>query len=407
MAELPRGIYWDKGQTPPRCHAVAILRADQNATAAEIDKALAALARLWSQLRVGAMPTLQGATVPASAFEWLLGYGRKAFEIDGSKHPVPRRLRAPNNFNSVDPQGGGLAIDGSGLRFGAGIAQNQATEQFCVQFTGDTPLSIARAVVETSLLLESMRDAVTGKAPLLVSASFTGFNREDRRSWLDFHDGLSNLQSGDERRSVIEVRPQGLAKSDKWLAGGTYMAFIRLRIDIRLWRTLTSDMQEALVGRTKISGCPVVAIDNAGAVTADPLCPARGTTEVDAHPDNTRFLEPPDAVDEKSRLSHVQRANHHIVKQRIFRQGYEFFENSALGRPFEVGLNFVSFQENPDRLFFMLKTDTWLGRTNFGGWAGPEVLHVMAGAIFACPPIIEGEAYPGASTFSDAEPLIS
>ncbi|KQZ57371.1 Dyp-type peroxidase domain-containing protein [Ensifer sp. Root558] len=407
MAELPRGIYWDKGQTPPRCHATAILRADQNATAAGIDKALLALAALWNQLRVGTLPTLDGAAVPASSFEWLLGYGRKAFEIAGSKHPVPRKLRAPNTFNSVDPQGGGLAIDGSGLKFDSGIAQNQATEQFCVQFTGDTPLSVTRAVVETSLLLESMRDAASGKAPLLVSASFTGFNREDRRSWLDFHDGLSNLRSGDERRSVIETRPQGLAKSDKWLAGGTYMAFIRLRVDVRLWRSLTNDMREALVGRTKISGCPVVAIDTAGMVTADPLCPVQGTTEVDADPGNARFLEPPDGVDGKSRLSHVQRANHHMAKHRIYRQGYEFFENPTLGRPFEVGLNFVSFQENPDRLFFMLKTDTWLGGTNFGGAAGPEVLHVVAGAVFACPPIIEGEAYPGASTFSDAGPLIA
>ncbi|RVQ59543.1 peroxidase [Sinorhizobium medicae] len=407
LAELPRGIYWDKGQMPPRCYAIAILRADQKATAAGIDKALAALAGLWNDLRVGGMPTLQGATTPSSSFEWLLGYGRKAFEIAGSKHPVPRKLRPPNSFNSVDPQGGGLAIDGSGLKFAEGIAQNPATEQFCVQFTGDTPLSIARAIVETSLLLESMREPVTGKAPLMVSASFTGFNREDRRSWLDFHDGLSNLQSGAERRSVIEARPQGLAKSDKWLAGGTYMAFIRLRIDIRLWRTLTKDMQESLVGRTKISGCPVVAIDSGGVVVADPLCPAHGTSEVDAAPDNARFLEPPDAVDEKSRLSHVQRANHHIVRQRVYRQGYEFFENSALGRPLEVGLNFVSFQENPDRLFFMLKTETWLGKTNFGGWAGPEILHVVAGAIFVCPPIVEGETYPGASTFSDAGPLIS
>lgn len=400
MAELPRGIYWDKGTAPPRCHGIAFLKSDQNATAAETDAALKALAGLWNKLRDGEAPTLADAPVPASSFEWLLGYGRKAFDISGSKHPVPRKLRPPNSFNSIDPLGGGLAIDGSGLRFDTGIAQNLATEQFCVQFTGDTPLSVARAIVETSLLLEGMRDVATGKAPLMVSASFTGFNREDRRSWIDFHDGLSNLRSGAERQSVIEVKPQGLAKADKWIAGGTYMAFIRVRVDIRLWRQIGSDAQEALVGRTRMAGCPVIAIDGDGAVTAVAGCPAPGTSEVGTEPGNIQYLEPPDAVDETTRLSHVQRANHHIVKQRIYRQGYEFFETSAPGRAFQVGLNFVSFQESPDRLFFMLKQPSWLGGTNFGGSAGPELLHVVAGAVFVCPPIVDGEAYPGASTFA-------
>lgn len=404
MAEVPRGIYWDHGATPPRCYGIAFLKADRDATAAETHATLLALTALWDDLRVGKAPMLPGVSVPAASLEWLLGYGRKAFEIKGSNHKSPKRLAPPHTFNSIDPLGGNQAVDGSGLRFGTGIAQNLATEEFCVQFTGDTPLSISRALVETSLLLERRRDPGTGKAPLLLSASFTGFNREDRRSWIDFHDGLSNLRSGDERRSVIEIR-QGLSKNDKWLAGGTFMAFIRLNVDIRLWRQLEQNAQEGLVGRTKLSGCPVVAIGFDGTVTAAPGCPAPGTTEVGTEPGNIQHLEPPDAVDEATKLSHVQRSNHHSVKQRIYRQGYEFFENSAPGRPFEVGLNFVSFQENPDRLFFILKQPGWLGGTNFGGDHGPELLHVVAGAIFVCPPLGNDEAYPGASTFAPKLPI--
>jgi hypothetical protein len=402
VPDLPNGIYWDKGTTPPRCYGIAFLKAKQRATAAEIHEVLKALVQLWTGLKVGRAPTLAGTLVPPSEFEWLLAFGRKAFEIEGALHPIPRKLRAPNTFNSIDPLGGGLAVDGSGLRFATGLAQNVATEEFCVQFTGSTPLSVARAIVETSLLLEGLRNPETGKAPLLLSASFTGFNREDRRSWIDFHDGLSNLVSGAERKSVIETKRQGLTIADRWFAGGTYMAFVRLKVDVRHWRLLAPAVQEAVVGRTRITGCPVIAVDAAGAITPIAGCPAPGTTEVDTQDGNTQFLEPPDGVDPVAGRSHVQRANHHSPKHRIYRQGYEFFENSAPGRPFEIGLNFVSFQESPDRLFFILKQPGWLGRINFGGDTGPEIQLVEAGAVFLCPPIVEGEAYPGASTFSEA-----
>jgi Dyp-type peroxidase family len=403
LAELPSGIYWDHGDTPPRCYGIAFLKADQSATAAEIDAALSALAGLWRALQAGSVPTLPGATVAASALDWVLGFGRKAFSITGARPPVPRNLRPPYSFNSIDPAGGGLAVDSSGLRFDDGLAQNVATEEFCVQFTGDTPLCVARAIVESALLLEGLRDPATGKAPLLVSASFTGFNREDRRSWIDFHDGVSNLESGDQRRSVIEVRPQGLAPGDRWTAGGTYMAFIRLRVDVRLWRQLDDDTQELVVGRKKVSGCPVVAaVDGAPVPIAD--CPAAGSNEVGTEPGNLRFLQPPDAVDSVTELSHVQRANHGIVRQRVYRQGYEFFEPPMPGRPFVVGLNFVSFQESPERLFFMLKTSGWLGDTNFGGAPGPELLRVVAGANFFCPPVDGAEPYPGASVFAPTPP---
>jgi deferrochelatase/peroxidase EfeB len=72
------------------------------------------------------------------------------------------------------------------------------------------------------------------------------------------------------------------------------------------------------------------------------------------------------------------------------------------GKPLSVGLNFVSFQESPERLFFMLRTDGWLGGVNFGGDPGPDLLTVIAAAIFLCPPRIAGEDYPGASVFSQA-----
>jgi hypothetical protein len=394
------GIYWDKGAAPPRCYGIVFLKADRDAHASQVNDALEKLVACWNGLKRGAIAALPGVTLPAENFEWLLGFGMKAFAIAGAARPIPTNIRPPRVFASVDPAGGGLVVHGSGLRYADGVASNVATEELCAQFTGNTPLSVARAIVESVHVLEGLRDPVTGRAALLVSASFTGFNREDRRSWIDFHDGISNLISGPERQSVITIRAAGLPASDKWTAGGTYMAFVRVTVDLKLWRRMELPEQELIVGRTKLSGCPLLT-SGPGQPTTPPGCPSAGSTEI-TEPGNRAFLEPPDGVDDNVKKSHVQRANHHIVKQRIFRQGYEFIDPPLPGRPLSVGLNFVSFQDDPDRLFFMLRTNQWLGSVNFGGDPGPELLHAVAAAMFLCPPVVEGEAYPGASVFRPA-----
>ena len=400
MASMQGGIYWDKGTAPPRCYGIVFLKADRDADARQVNDALMKLAGCWNGLKQGTVAALPGVTLPAENFDWLLGFGMKAFGIAGALKPVPTNIRPPRVFASVDPAGGGLVVYGSGLRYAAGVPSNVATEEFCAQFTGNTPLSVGRAIVETVHLLEGLRDPATGRAALLVSAAFTGFNREDRRSWLDFHDGISNLISGEERKSVITIRAAGLPAADKWTAGGTYMAFIRAAVDLKRWRGMGRLDQELVVGRSKLSGCPLVTA-GPGEPTMVPGCPTPGTTEITGA-GNVAFLEPPDGVDEAIRKSHVQRANHHIVKQRIYRQGYEFLDPPLPGRPLSVGLNFVSFQDDPDRLFFMLRTNGWLGGVNFGGDPGPELLHAIAAAMFLCPPLEDGEAYPGASVFQAA-----
>jgi hypothetical protein len=68
-------------------------------------------------------------------------------------------------------------------------------------------------------------------------------------------------------------------------------------------------------------------------------------------------------------------------------------------------LNFVSYQDTPDRLIFVLKTIGWLGGVNFGGGEQQQppgmeaLLAVHAAGIFLCPPAIDGEPFPGQSIF--------
>lgn len=407
MAELQQGIYWDEGQTPPRHFAVAFLRVVGGSNATEIGVALTSLVTIWNDLQNGIVPGLQGANIPPSGLTWLIGYGRKMFEVPGRGRNMPRGLQRQNVFSSVLPGGGGKVLDGAGIDYATDIASNPATEEIAVQFVADTPLATARAIVETWTYLDSIKNPENGQSPIMLSASFTGFNREDHRSWIGFHDGISNLRSGAERRSVIQVKRTGLDPSDRWTQDGSYFAFMRLAVDLSLWQSIPLKEQEELVGRTKITGCPIVEIDPSGSAIVPQGCPVTGTSSI-TDIGNDGYHEPPDGVSNQLKLSHVQRANHHQLpvsrrnSQRFFRQGYEFLEPPLPGHPIRAGLNFVSFQEHPERLLETLKRDGWLGATNFGGAPGPNLITAYAAGVYFCPAAGE-EDWPGQSIF---EPVV-
>ena len=404
MPDLQAGIYWDSGQTPPRHFAVAFLRARQGAAAAEVGEILVALSDMWNGLVRGIVPDLPGANVPSANLAWLIGYSRKVFSLRNVAHQIPHGLRSPHVTAAVLPGCGGPVFDGAGILYSKDLVKNPATEEIVVQFTGDTPLSVSRAVVETWKSLEKLRDPKGNAPALMLTASFTGFNREDHRSWIGFHDGISNMKAGLERKSAIAVRRSGLSSADDWTLGGSYFAFMRLAVDLNVWEELSANTQEKLVGRAKVSGCPLHDVSREGIAIPSINCPAPGTSEV-TDAGNEAHKEPPDGVPKEIMISHVQRANHHQStparrdSQRFYRQGYEYFEPPVPGRqPFQVGLNFVSFQEHPERLLNTLKRDGWLGATNFGGDPGPEIVTCYAAGIYFCP-ADSREKFAGASIF--------
>ena len=102
-------------------------------------------------------------------------------------------------------------------------------------------------------------------------------------------------------------------------------------------------------------------------------CPIPTTMEV-VEPGNESFRETPQVFNKILTQSHISRA-HHLNQGppndpgslRILRQGYEFLESSESAPGFVTGLNFVSFQDTPQRLFRILSTEGWLGKTNFAG----------------------------------------
>ncbi len=73
-----------------------------------------------------------------------------------------------------------------------------------------------------------------------------------------------------------------------------------------------------------------------------------------------------------------------------------------------LGLNFVSFQDTPERLIGMIKTPGWFGDSNFGGAeelmpaGGLSLLTIEAAGFFLCPPVAKGEQFPGQTVFYDS-----
>ena len=70
-------------------------------------------------------------------------------------------------------------------------------------------------------------------------------------------------------------------------------------------------------------------------------------------------------------------------------------------QPIKVGLNFLSFQNDPARLLFILTDPNWLGNSSFGGDSQfkdiNKLLHVQACGIFFIPNI--EKPFPGSCIF--------
>jgi deferrochelatase/peroxidase EfeB len=391
------GLFHGPGQHPGPFFTLLSLRAAPGASARQVGAGLAELWGRYQLLKQGLVQDLAPEKVPGGNLSVLVGYGPKSFELPEAARPLPEALGARYRFRKPEPTGGGMLLRGSGLAFDADVVMNHAAEEIVVQFIADTQLAVHRAVVETWKFLFDLGES----APLSLAGFFQGFGRDDGRSWIDFHDGVSNMRSN-QRASVMAIKPGGLAE-DAWTVGGTYLAFIRVGVDLAAWRRIPKEKQELLVGRAKLSGCPFASRDAYGHGV-----PIAGCGHVSEDP---AFFEPPTVDDPVLLQSHVQRANHHVGalednnSLRVYRQGYEFFEPLERAPGFRAGLNFVSFQDTPARLFRMLTTDTWLGRTNFGGepGSGPgaiaTLLRVRAGGVFLVPPVEPAEKFPGASIF--------
>jgi Dyp-type peroxidase family len=387
---LQEGIYFRRGKQPGRCYRLLLLNIRPGATRSQaktsITKVWAEVQKLRSDLVADLRePRLKARSrsapePPDPELTCLLGFGAPLFE----RYP---ELERPQEVVGIDDQPAPFRALGWVDR--ADRATGEA--DLALQFIAGSELAVSRAVVETWMLIKSLK--------LDVVALHGGFNREDRRSWLGFHDGIANI-APDRRREAIETRVgTSIPDEPSWMDGGTFMGFLRLAIDLETWRDLSRQEQERSVGRDRETGCPLIHITER---SNDPLegCP-------EAHgPASPEYRDPPlpsFELDDLAQFSHINRTNlnrpHGPIADtdnRIFRQGYEFLECLPGGR-LRLGLNFVSFQRKVSCLTNILTKDNWLGDANFGGKPSATLLRLIGGGYYAVPPV--GRPFPGAGIF--------
>jgi len=406
--KLQEGIYSGRRERPPGFYTFLLLGAAPDASAADVGELLARLWGLYRGLKEGVVPDLPTRRVPDGDLQVLLGLGSRAFELPGRPVDAPQRPKAMRqSFEQPAGGGGGPVSASAGISYEADVTANPADVAIAFQFTAKTPLAVERAVVETGKLLSGEPSPA-----LSIQAVYAGTKRDDGRSWIDFHDGPSNLSNEERPDAILIPLPNPPApvppEQDRWTSGGTYLAFMRLYIDLAVWAALEVPKQEALVGRQKESGLPLKAVGPAqtfGSLDPD------GEPPHESDPGQYQVDTPLPA---EVRSSHIQRANHHDTfpggsanpqNHRIYRQGYPFFEPSPGPPGFRVGLNFASFQSTPANLTGMLGMEDWLGNTNFGGAAGADrivLLSARAAGFFLVPPVEEGERFPGERALTGA-----
>jgi deferrochelatase/peroxidase EfeB len=405
IAKLQPGIYLRRGEPPPAAWRALFLDVAAGTAPADAQAAIAAVMEMLAELRAGKVRDLAAerpeeapGLVPIGSFAVLLGYGASLF--DPAQHDPPLTSTAPARPRGLVPlQRTGEAFPNLPWGDGAGEGGEHGGEaDLLLQLTATSEHAAARAAVEVAKLIED--DGL----PLTAAGSHSGFQRDDGRSWIGFHDGVTNIEPS-QRLAAVEC-----PGDPGWNQGGTYLAFLRLQVDLRPWRGLSRVEQEAIVGRDKLSGAPLEAIER----TEDGLrpCPISSSapSEGAGWRERDAYFNPPETTDPLVEASHIHRANQARAAggtpagERIFRQGYEYLEGIGPDG-LRLGLNFVSFQSGLQRLQQVLGLSGWLGDVNFGGPTDPRagdprppaLLTLRAGGFYAVPP--RGDPFPGAALF--------
>jgi deferrochelatase/peroxidase EfeB len=419
--QLQNGIFYlNEPKIGDSC-CLVFLRMLNNSTASEMGNVLLQLWGMLKDLEKGKVKDLEGVhdrhLYPGN-LSILIGYGAEIFSLKQLRRKKPHAFSNQVSFKDPNLEGGGPIISGSDISYSNDIRSNHATSDAIVlQFIGNNEFVTSRAAIETSKLLSSLRNS-EGYEFLYVSKIYTGFQRQDKRSWLGFHDGVSNLPSN-IRLQIIAIDENPGDVEEMWTSSGTYMGFLRTEIDLKRWDALDPIDQSKIIGRDKMTGCPLIGVDKNGKPIKDNSCPVRGTYEV-IEAGNEIFRELPIFGNQKFMPlgdSDKILENSHIVKAnpkplvsrnisesyRIFRQGFEYLESTELYPGFRVGLNFISYQNDPKKLFNILEQG--FGKKNPTNDVDlrtlEEYFSVRAAGIFFVPPLQENEPFPGAGIFLD------
>jgi deferrochelatase/peroxidase EfeB len=412
-SKLQEGIYYRSQADIGNSFCILSLRARNTSKISEIGYSLLNICKHLDHLKKGITTDLEIAPKHRKIgnLTTLVAYSSSIFGKSGSQKKMPSGFTNFPNFRDPEPAGGGPIIDGASISYSEETFDNHLLGDHVIfQFIADSDFYTSRAGVEVWKALHKLKKN-KGIDPMHITGLYSGFQRADRRNWLGFHDGVSNLKSY-ERLRVISIDSKNLKSEDQWTIFGTYLAFMRISINLEKWEDIEIPKQELLIGREKITGCPLTGVDKNGNPIKDHRCPVRGTFEV-IERGNERFREHPEFErgNKETILQHSHIARTRPMDKvptwdknssRIYRQGYEFLVPSIKHPGFTTGLNFVSFQNTPERLQRSLTYQQTRHQKSLGTPPLPSLdqyMSVLVAGLFFVPPLVQDEPFPGSRIF--------
>jgi deferrochelatase/peroxidase EfeB len=217
----------------------------------------------------------------------------------------------------------------------------------CVQACADDP-STTHLAVRALLNLARSRVALRWRQ--------NGFREvdgsADPRGMFGFRDGTSNLDVHDSVQTSTHLWVNDGAQ---WMLGGTYLVMRRIRLLLDTWDRTDEAVQEAIIGRRRVT--------------------------------NVTFEAGPTA--------HARLASHELNGGvMLLRRGYSYDGGVDPNGLMDAGLIFVCFQQDPGRQFVAIQRRL----------ADSDALNAFsqhqASGLFACPPGCENGSWIGEELFS-------
>lgn len=415
---LQDGIYYDEQSIIGNSLCVLFLKFSSGTNATNIANSLNVIWTNLQELEKGIIKELDTNPKNRSTgnLTILLGYGPKIFLYDGIKKKKPVDFQDKWLFQSPNKNGGGFIMNGSRISYAKFTNFNHAiNDDIIIQFIADTEFHTCRALLETWKLINNL-NRNSGDKSLEISKYYTGFHSITGRGLIGFHDGVSNLKSS-ERYEQIAIKPNNGLK-DSWTENGTYMTFMRTIINLETWEQLTREQQEIVIGRDKKTGCPIIGVNKDGKPVKEVGCPVFGTYEV-TDPGNEHFRDRPEygnqflphtVSDKLLQNSHISVTNpvHKLTTKKqisfkIFRQGFHYLEHIESPPFFRGGLNFISFQNTPEKIYQMLtyKIDdkTFINSSMKNMLNLNDFFTVTTAGTFFIPPRKDKILFPGIDIF--------
>jgi deferrochelatase/peroxidase EfeB len=194
------------------------------------------------------------------------------------------------------------------------------------------------------------------------------------RNLMGFKDGTNNLRAEDTA-GMDRFVWVGREEPQTWFRGGSYLVARRIRMFIETWDRDRLADQEAVFGRTKVSGAPLTGKDEFDEVDLD-IKGSDGITVI-----------PPDA--------HIRLASPAVNDgQHLLRRGYSYTDgiDTRTGQ-LDAGLFFVAFQQDPHRQFVAIQRKLGVGD------ALMEYIQHTGSGLFAVPPGVRPGGFVGEGLF--------